>query len=186
MDFNNEKGVKYGKECLKCVCLSMQVSCVLKHEIPACLCHCRRSNGSRTSSCRDTWPDLPRSTRTSRDSLPVRTRSHSRPSTSLQVGQQEVRRMVRTRDRNIVLDSWDGVVNQLLRPPWNRSNNSRWHQSSRTRRKLYIIPSIYRQTSKNTLTVCSAADVINTYFNIMFILQIQIRAKNIWISWCVY
>lgn len=52
-------------------------------------CACRRSSGSRTSSCRDIWPDLPRSTRTSQDNRPIRTLSLSRQSTSLQVGGQD-------------------------------------------------------------------------------------------------
>lgn len=45
----------------------------------------RSSDSSRTSSFRDTWPDLPHSTRTSRGNLPIRTLSHSSKSTSLQV-----------------------------------------------------------------------------------------------------
>ena len=49
-------------------------------------CVCRRSSVSRTSSCRDTWPDPLHSTRTRRGNRPIRTLSHSRQSTSLQVG----------------------------------------------------------------------------------------------------
>ena len=54
-----------------------------------CVRVCRRSSGSRTSSCRDTWPDLLHSTRTSQDNRLIRTLSLSHQSTSLQVGGQD-------------------------------------------------------------------------------------------------